>query len=101
MYNSAGFLSNIMRRGAKFETQQYMSDYYLKNAGFLRCDNISLGYTWKHLLDDAMRLRVYGEVQNHFVITKYKGLDPEVSSGIDNNVYPRPTTYTLGVVLTY
>jgi len=51
MYNSAGFLSNIMRRGAKFETQQYMSDYYLKNAGFLRCDNISLGYTWKHLLE--------------------------------------------------
>ena len=35
MYNSAGFLSNIMRRGAKFETQQYMSDYYLKNAGFV------------------------------------------------------------------
>jgi len=101
MYNSAGFLSNIMRRGAKFETQQYMSDYYLKNAGFLRCDNISLGYTWKHLLDDALRLRVYGAVQNPFVITKYKGLDPEVFSGIDNNVYPRPTTYTLGVVLTY
>lgn len=101
MYNSAGFLSNIMRRGTKFETQQYMSDYYLKNAGFLRCDNISLGYTWKHLLDDALRLRVYGAVQNPFVITKYKGLDPEVFSGIDNNVYPRPTTYTLGVVLTY
>ena len=101
MYNSAGFLSNIMRRGAKFETQQYMSDYYLKNAGFLRCDNISLGYTWKHLLDDALRLRVYGAVQNPFVITKYKGLDPEVFSGIDNNVYPRPTTYTLGVVLAY
>lgn len=101
MYNSAGFLNNLMRRGAKFETQQYMSDYYLRNASFLRCDNISLGYTWNRLLDNTLRLRVYGAVQNPFVITGYKGLDPEVFSGIDNNVYPRPVTYTLGVVLTY
>ena len=78
-----------------------MSDYYLRNASFLRCDNISLGYTWNRLLDNTLRLRVYGAVQNPFVITGYKGLDPEVFSGIDNNVYPRPVTYTLGVVLTY
>ncbi len=101
MYNSAGFLNNVMRRGAKFENPQYMSDYYLKNAGFLRCDNISLGYTWKNLFNNTLRLRAYGAVQNPFVITKYKGLDPEVFSGIDNNVYPRPTTYTVGVVVTY
>ena len=48
-----------------------------------------------------MKLRLYGAVQNPFVITKYKGLDPEVFSGIDNNVYPRPVTYTLGVVINY
>ena len=36
-----------------------------------------------------------------FVITKYKGLDPEVFSGIDNNVYPRPVTFLLGVIITY
>ncbi len=101
MYNSAGFLNNIMQRGTKFESPQYMSDYYLKNAGFLRCDNITLGYTWKRLFNVPMRLRAYCAVQNPFVITKYKGLDPEVFSGIDNNVYPRPTTYTLGFVLTY
>ena len=53
------------------------------------------------MLQDKLKLRLYGAVQNPFVITKYKGLDPEVFSGIDNNVYPRPTTYLLGVIITY
>lgn len=101
IYNSAGYLNNLVRRGTKFQNPQYMSDYYLKNAGFLRCDNITLGYTWNNLLQDKLKLRLYGAVQNPFVITKYKGLDPEVFSGIDNNVYPRPTTYLLGVIITY
>ncbi|MCP9612331.1 SusC/RagA family TonB-linked outer membrane protein [Coprobacter tertius] len=101
IYNSAGYLNNLVKRGQKFQGPQYMSDYYLKNAGFLRCDHITLGYTWDNLLKNKMNLRLYGAVQNPFVITKYKGLDPEVFSGIDNNVYPRPTTYMLGVILTY
>ena len=74
------------------------SDYFIQNASFLRCDNISLGYTWSELMNEKLRLRLYGAVQNPFVITKYKGLDPEIFSGIDNNVYPRPVTFTLGVV---
>ncbi len=101
IYNSVGITSNLMKRGAKFQNTQFMSDYYLKNASFLRCENISLGYTWHNLLNNKMKLRLYGAVQNPFVITKYKGLDPEVFSGIDNNVYPRPVTYTLGVVINY
>ena len=101
IYNSAGYLNNLVDRGTKFETPQYMSDYYLKNAGFLRCDNITLGYTWNKLLDNKMTLRLYGSVQNPFVITKYKGLDPEVFSGIDNNVYPRPVNTLLGIIITY
>ncbi|MDE6571794.1 MAG: hypothetical protein K2L58_01020, partial [Duncaniella sp.] len=68
---------------------------------FLRCDNITLGYTWPHLLNNALRLRLIGAVQNPFVITKYRGLDPEVAGGIDNNVYPRPVTCTFGVVATF
>ena len=79
----------------------YLSDYWLRNAGFVRCDNITLGYTWEDLIPNRLRLRLFGAVQNPFVITKYKGLDPEVFSGIDNNVYPRPTTFTLGVVATF
>ncbi|MDE5595104.1 MAG: SusC/RagA family protein, partial [Muribaculaceae bacterium] len=78
-----------------------LSSYYVENASFLRCDNITLGYTWDNILYDGFRLRLYGAVQNPFVITKYKGLDPEVFSGIDNNCYPNPTTWTVGVVATF
>lgn len=82
-------------------TLLYQSDYYLRNAGFLRCDNITLGYTWQSLLKNKLRLRLFAAVQNPFVITKYNGLDPEVFGGIDNDVYPRPTTYSLGLVATF
>jgi len=82
-------------------TEMICSDYFVQNASFVRCDNITLGYTWPELLNDNLRLRLYGAVQNPFVITKYKGLDPEVFSGIDNDVYPRPVTFTLGVVATF
>lgn len=73
----------------------------MENASFLRCDNITLGYTWSNLFQDNMRLRLYGAVQNPFVITKYKGLDPEVFDGIDNNVYPRPVSFTIGLIATF
>ena len=53
------------------------------------------------LIDDQLRLRLYGAVQNPFVITKYKGLDPEVFGGIDNNVYPRPVSFTIGLIATF
>ena len=79
----------------------YHSDYYLRNGNFLRCDNITLGYTWDNLLKNQLRLRLYAAVQNPFVITKYNGLDPEVFGGIDNNVYPHPTTYSIGLVATF
>ena len=81
-------------------TQYALSDYFVENASFLRCDNITLGYTFPNLCNDKLRLRLFGAVQNPFVITKYKGVDPEVFSGCDDNVYPRPVTFTLGLVLT-
>ncbi len=82
------------------ETTLLSSDYFVRNASFLRCDNITLGYTWPKIANQ-LRLRLYGAVQNPFVITKYNGLDPEVASGIDNSVYPRPLTFTLGLVATF
>lgn len=104
MYNTSG-VHNLIDTDFYFQggqtTNTYYSDYWLSNAGFVRCDNITLGYTWQDLLDNALRLRLYGAVQNPFVISKYKGLDPEVFGGIDNNVYPRPVTFTLGVVATF
>ena len=53
--------------------QHVLSDYFVENASFLRCDNITLGYTFDNLFHDSMRLRLFGACQNPFVITKYKG----------------------------
>lgn len=78
-----------------------LSNHWVENASFIRCDNISVGYTFDNLLKNKLNLRLFGVVQNPFVITKYKGLDPEVFDGIDNNVYPRPVTFTLGLVANF
>ncbi|MBT28619.1 MAG: SusC/RagA family TonB-linked outer membrane protein [Thalassobius sp.] len=78
-----------------FTSPQYFSDYYVEDASFLRMDNITLGYTAKQLKNVQMRL--YGTVQNLFVLTDYSGLDPETNNGIDNNLYPRSRTFILGV----
>lgn len=77
------------------------SSYFVENASFIRCDNITLGYTFDKLLNGGLNLRLFGAVQNPFVITKYKGIDPEVFNGVDDNCYPRPVTCTLGLVATF
>ena len=76
-----------------------LSDYYIQNASFLRMDNVHLGYNFGSLFKGKANLAITANVQNVFIITKYTGVDPEVSSGIDNNFYPRPRTYTLGLNL--
>ncbi len=97
-------LNNLLDNEFLFPTtsaQHVLSDYFVENASFLRCDNITLGYTFENLLHDSLRLRLFGACQNPFVITKYKGLDPEVFDGCDANVYPRPVTFTLGLIATF
>jgi TonB-dependent starch-binding outer membrane protein SusC len=74
------------------------SDYYVQNASFLRCQNISLGYNVGKVLGTSS-LRITGNVQNAFLITKYTGVDPEIGNGIDRNFYPTARTYTLGLAL--
>ena len=80
-----------------FRNQQYLSDYYLQNASFLRLDNINIGYNFGKIAHNKAGLRISGSVQNAFVWTKYKGLDPEnsSSSGVDNTIYPRPRVFSL------
>ncbi len=97
----SNLLNNVYLWKSTRTTELITSDYFVRNASFLRCDNITLGYTWPELLNNQMRLRLYGAVQNPFVITKYKGLDPEVFNGIDNNIYPRPVTFSVGVVASF
>ena len=81
--------------------QYLLSDYYVENASFLRMDNISIGYNAGDVLKKGSALRIGATVQNVFVITKYKGLDPEVSNGIDNNFYPRPRNFVLSASLNF
>ena len=77
---------------------QYLSDYYIKNASFVKMDNLGIGYDFGKITKSGkLNLRVSANVQNVFTITKYDGIDPESVSGIDNNLYPRPRTYTLGL----
>ena len=78
---------------------QYLSDYYVRNASFLKLDNITLSYRFDlgKACDRGLSLDVFGTVSNVATITGYKGIDPEIFSGIDNNMYPRPRTFILGV----
>lgn len=74
----------------------YYSDYYLEDATFLRLDNVTLGYKFSKIFGNT-DMRVYASVNNAFVISKYDGMDPENFDAIDNNFYPRPRVYTLGL----
>lgn len=75
-----------------------LSDIYIENASFLRCDNITVGYTFPKWLDGNASLRLWGGVQNAFTITEYSGLDPEITNdGRDNTIYPRQRSILFGV----
>ena len=80
---------------------QLLSDYYVQNASFLRMDNFNIGFNVGKIYHNRATLRVSAIVQNVFVITQYTGLDPEISNGVDNNFYPRPRTYSLGLNLDF
>lgn len=99
---ASGYLSNRVTNvlATGFENSQYFSDYYIENGSFLKLDNLSLGYNFANLLQNKLNMRVYGTVQNLITITKYTGIDPEVTDGIDNNIYPRPRIFQLGVNIT-
>ncbi len=90
-------VSGISGTGDKF----FLSDYYIENASFLRMDNAYISYTVGKVFHNAANLTINANVQNVFVITNYQGLDPEIASGVDNNFYPRPRTYSLGLNLRF
>ncbi|GAA4826368.1 TonB-dependent receptor [Algivirga pacifica] len=97
------FLANINESVLEnnFTSIQLLSDYFVRDASFFRLDNVSVGYNIESLLGEKVNARVHGSVNNVFVLTKYDGMDPEISGGIDNNFYPRPRTYTLGLNVTF
>ncbi|WFO17700.1 hypothetical protein M601_008750 [Cellulophaga baltica 4] len=63
-------------------------------------ENIVIGFRVPNFLKDAS-LRIYGAANNLFVISDYSGQDPENFNAIDNNFYPRPRVFTLGLNLDF
>jgi TonB-dependent starch-binding outer membrane protein SusC len=105
LYSSLGYLSNQTTAASLTQfTNALMtnqSDYYIQNASFFRMDNINLGYTFPTYIKNKLKLRLSAGCQNVFVITPYKGLDPEISGGLDNNFFPRARIYQLGLNATF
>jgi TonB-linked SusC/RagA family outer membrane protein len=99
--NPSNFLENTLSSFSKtnFVNNQYFSDFYVENASFLKMDNLNVSYYVGKVFDGKARLGLSANVNNVFVITKYSGLDPEVYGGIDNNLYPRPRTFSLSASL--
>ena len=105
---SKGFLSNrpVYSLQPRWTTDDNVfSDRFVQNGSFLRMENITLGYSFENLLKGAryegINGRLYVTASNVFTLTKYKGLDPDVFGGIDNNVYPRPFSILAGVSLNF
>jgi iron complex outermembrane receptor protein len=88
--------SNVLT--TNFENQRLFSDYYIRNADFVKLDNVSVGYL---VPGNKVNFRVSFTATNVLTISDYKGIDPELSNGIDNNFYPRPKTYVLGLNFTF
>ncbi len=105
--NGNGFINNILNltdadgNYTGFDQNpsdfQALSDFFVQDATFLRLDNVTVGYDLSEFLNFGVNLRVYGAVNNAFVITDYDGLDPENFNGIEQSPYARPRTYTFGV----
>ena len=102
--NTTAEAINLGFTGSTLKANVY-SDYFVRNASYLKCSNMTLGYSFPALIKAGAEKicsgRIYFTVQNPFIITKYKGLDPEVSSGIDRNLYPRPISFQLGLNLNF
>ena len=110
----SNYLSNRPRALLSDNWQTYderalLSDRWIQNASFLKLDNVTLGYSFSKLFNTSISGRIYGTASNLLTITKYDGIDPEVTNfvdskwvmGIDNNMYPRPMSFILGVNLNF
>lgn len=85
------------------------SDRYVEDASFLKIKNILLGYTlpFKAITKTFKAVRVYAQVKNAFVFTKYDGFDPEIAAtglldtGVDRGAYPLARSYALGLEIKF
>jgi len=110
IYTSTNYLTNrpvsvLEDNWQTWGVASLLSDRYVHNASFLKCDNITLGYSFAELFKSGswhgLSGRIYATAANVFTVTKYKGLDPEIPSGYDNEMYPRPISFILGLNLNF
>jgi len=97
--NPINFIGNASANylETNFNNNQYLSDYYIEDASFFRLDNINIGYDFGKVMKNRARLGLMATIQNVFIATNFKGLDPETAadSGVNNTIYPRPRIYSL------
>jgi TonB-linked SusC/RagA family outer membrane protein len=106
IFNPLNFLNNgstdvLETNFSGSGTKYFLSDYYVQNGSFLKLDNLNVGYEVGKVFHNTSNLRLNASAQNVFTITKYNGIDPEIGGGIDNNFYPRPRTFVLGLNLDF
>ncbi len=108
IYSGLGYIDNITPtyRETGFKnvntSEQNLSDYWLEDASFMRIDNITLGYNFSDLFGaKGLNGRLSFTAQNPFLFTKYSGIDPESSYGIDGVIWPRPRIFLLGLSLNF
>lgn len=110
VWASSNFLSNrpVASVADNWQTQNtasILSDRWVQNASFLKLDNITLGYSFENWFKGSsakgLNGRLYATCSNVLTVTKYKGIDPEVFGGIDNNLYPRPISFIFGLNLNF
>lgn len=108
LYNSKGYYENSTQDFVNLGWSSYnypLTDYFVQNGSFLKCDNITLGYSFEGIGKGAkyqgISGRIYASCSNVFTITKYDGLDPEQTSGMESSVYPRCRTFLLGLNLNF
>ena len=109
--SGTGYMSNTMPYSSEINFKNTgrdidaLTDFFVENGSFLKCDNITLGYSFTNLFRGGsyagINGRIYASASNVFTITKYKGMDPEVNGGIDGDIYPRPLTLLLGLSLNF
>jgi iron complex outermembrane receptor protein len=85
-----------------------VNSYYLEDGSFLKLDNVTIGYNFDvATLDWLQKLRVYVVGNNLLTLTKYTGIDPEISYnglsfGLDQyNTYPKVRSFTMGLNVTF
>ena len=81
------------------ESAYDFGDYYHKKINYLRCRNITLGYTIPVSKSIANSVRISANVSNPFVFTNWNGVDPETDTG--NFSYPNVTSFSFGIDISF